>query len=338
MPKLQIAEIRTASSEEWDFIVSHSEAATFFHSREWVEIWRDYTHGNIRAAPLMVTFSDGAKVLFPRCLRRLFKGVLAQSLSSPEWTFGGWLCTDRLTAEHHRALWQIAAKLDLELRRNPFDPTFFLEATPGIEVIGDTTQAIDLRTIEVGEEGWTCRELHHKARGQMRSSIRKARDAGVVVAQATNKDDWLHYYEMYEASQKRWGSVLGQPHRCELFEIIYERHSPQIKLWLARIDGKAVSGAICFYNNKHVVYWHGASLADHAALRPANLLQAHLIEDAYRNGFWWYDFNPSGGLEGVEKFKTSFGAKKLPAEMITCRNLQRRMIDFARLSLHRLGA
>ena len=123
-----------------------------------------------------------------------------------------------------------------------------------------------------------------------------------------------------------------------MFEIIYERHSPQIKLWLAHIDGKAVSGAICFYNNKHVVYWHGASLSDHAALRPANLLQAQLIEDAYRNGFWWYDFNPSGGLEGVEKFKTSFGARKLPAEMITCRNLQRRMIDFARMSLHRLGA
>jgi lipid II:glycine glycyltransferase (peptidoglycan interpeptide bridge formation enzyme) len=193
--------------------------------------------------------------------------------------------------------------------------------------VKDHTHVIDLRTIGIGDSGWTCSELPHKARGQMRSSLRKARDAGVTVAEETSLDHWREYFALYESSQSRWGRTLGQPHAWRLFQILHGQRSPNIKLWLARMGESAVAGAICFYNNKHVVYWHGASSGLHAQFRPVNLLLAHLIGDAHRRGFWWFDFNPSGGLEGVEKFKESFGAKMLVADMLICKNLPRRLLD-----------
>jgi lipid II:glycine glycyltransferase (peptidoglycan interpeptide bridge formation enzyme) len=38
------------------------------------------------------------------------------------------------------------------------------------------------------------------------------------------------------------------------------------------------------------------------------LLYAQIIRDAHNQGYRYFDFNPSGGHEGVVHFKESFGA------------------------------
>lgn len=330
MVEPHIFETGPADDALWDRVVSQCDYATFFHSREWAEIWSAYTDRALRPAALEINFSDGRRALFPRAAARRLNGVLTRYHSSPDWTFGGWLSLDRLSCAHHRAMWRLASRLDLKIRRNPFDPLLEVSDVRGIQIAHDFTQVLDLRSISMDAQGWTCAELPHKARGQMRSSIRKARAAGVSVREAKDIDAWRRYFALYERSQERWESVLGEPHRFDLFRILCERRSPNIKLWLAELDGEAVCGAVLFYNNKHAVYWHGASHGDYAALSPGNLLQAHLIGDAFARGFTWYDFNPSGGLAGVERFKASFGATRLPAEIVTCRNRRRRAVDAVR--------
>ncbi|NEQ84270.1 MAG: GNAT family N-acetyltransferase, partial [Moorea sp. SIO2I5] len=72
-----------------------------------------------------------------------------------------------------------------------------------------------------------------------------------------------------------------------------------------------ISGALCFYAKKHVVYWHGSSLEKYLNLRPVNLVMYEIVKDSCEQGYSWFDFDTSGGLPGVIAFKKSFGAKPL---------------------------
>ncbi len=77
------------------------------------------------------------------------------------------------------------------------------------------------------------------------------------------------------------------------------------------IDEKIVSGALLFYCGNHIVWWHGATLSDFFNHYPANFLQNEIIKESCEKGYKYYDFNPSGGHEGVMKFKDRFGAKRI---------------------------
>jgi hypothetical protein len=41
-----------------------------------------------------------------------------------------------------------------------------------------------------------------------------------------------------------------------------------------------------------------------------------IIKSCCEEGYSWFDFNPSAGLEGVRAFKESFGAKPLPSHVV----------------------
>ena len=51
-----------------------------------------------------------------------------------------------------------------------------------------------------------------------------------------------------------------------------------------------------------------------------HLLMYTAIEHACRNGYSWFDFNPSGGHEDVAAFKKGFGTVPLSAPMIVAQS------------------
>ena len=145
-----------------------------------------------------------------------------------------------------------------------------------------------------------------------RSAVKQAIRSGVSVRIASSIEDWLSYYQVYETSVNRWGNrLLGDKYSWELFHEIFLRDSPNIELWLSIYQDKVISGALCFHSKKHFVYWHGASMETYFNLRPVNLLLYEVIKNACEKKYTWFDFNPSGGLEGVKAFKERFGAQAL---------------------------
>jgi lipid II:glycine glycyltransferase (peptidoglycan interpeptide bridge formation enzyme) len=103
----------------------------------------------------------------------------------------------------------------------------------------------------------------------------------------------------------------------KLFQDMFARQSDHIHLWLTTTgDGRVAAGALVFYARTHSVYWHGAAQEDLFALRPMNLLFSEIIRDACEGGYRWFDFGPSAGIEGVRKFKESFGAKFLDCSYV----------------------
>ena len=109
---------------------------------------------------------------------------------------------------------------------------------------------------------------------------------------------------------------MASRYEWKLFEIIYNLNSSNIELWLAKYEEKIIAGALCLYSKNHAVYWHGAALSAYFPLRPVNLLMYEIIKNACDKGYTWFDFNPSGGHEGVKAFKKSFGASALPCHIV----------------------
>jgi CelD/BcsL family acetyltransferase involved in cellulose biosynthesis len=301
-----VRDVRAASAAQWDAVVDASPLATFFHTREWAELWQRYSGGALRPVARLATLGDGAVALLPAVEKALgdlrFVGRLSPALrtvmSSYGATYGGWVGPG-LTAAHHRALWEHTAGLSVDLTSNPFDDAVADAGLPWTR--REFTQVVPLPA--------DPDELRRTwSRGHV-SAVNKAVRAGLAVTEATAARQWRDYARIYRLSVERWGSA-DVVHGDELFDDLARSSSGKVRLWLVELDGAAIAGAICFYQGDTVVYWHGALDAAHQKLRPATLLHAQVMRHAAETGHRWYDFCPSGGKEGVIAFKERFGAER----------------------------
>jgi hypothetical protein len=294
--KITVKRIRVASKREWDRLWSRCEYSTFFHSREWAEVWQIYRGGRFRPLPLIFKFSDRTQGLLPLTWyepERMY-------FSSPAFTYGGLVSLDKIDIRHLEAAAKfVQATLGrVFIRTNPFTENNST-GTAKLPFQDDETHVVCLNnTVDHLFRQWS--------RGH-RSGAAKARREGVTVGVASCLEDWRSYYAMYESSLERWGDRVSLSYGWRLFEVMQYLNSSNIKLWLASYRDMPIAGALCFYAKKHVVYWHGAALQEYFHLRPVQLLFHEIIRHAVENGSSWFDFNPSGGHKGVKSFKERFG-------------------------------
>jgi hypothetical protein len=244
-------------------------------------------------------------------------------------TYGGWLGGDDLTMRHKALLVQHMASQhrDLEWRVNPYDN---IDLPQGLRLrLQDETQVLPLI------EGFPA--IIKRATKGHRSAARKAQREGVTVSLADTRGSWLDFAAIYADSVRRWGDRASSIYEPRLLESMWERNSPNIKLWLAYYEGIPVAGALCLYAPRHAVYWLGAALEEYFPLRPVHLLVYRAVEDACRSDHEWFDFNPSGGHEGVVAFKKGFGTIRLPAPVVLSHGCRSRLVTRARLVLGRGG-
>lgn len=325
---LLIKSSRPADPATWDRLWDACRYATYFHSRQWAELWHEYSNGRIHAVALDIEFSDGARAILPLSYAGRRASFLGHYLASPAGTFGGWLSTDALSPRHKALLAThlLALRRNVVWRVNPYDE-FDVASVPA-RVVYDETQAVHLAD---GIEAVTKRLTKSHRR-----SVSKARREGVTVSLGATRADWLAFSEIYANSVERWGDRATSVYSQRLFEIFAQRNSPNVRLWLAHYDGVAVAGALCVYARHHVAYWLGAALASYFPVRPVHLLLYEAIESACRNGYEWFDFNPNGGHEGVAAFKNGFGPIRLPAPVVLGQTTTSRALTAARRTLRPL--
>jgi hypothetical protein len=326
MTSPQIVETRQASTDEWEAACRTCEWATFFHTPQWAKVWSKATRNVVRPAARAVKFDDGVQAIIPLSIKRHILGLVKVVLSSPGGTYGGWLSDGSVGASHARLLVKTMLSCpDLVWRENPYD-----QIVSGMDLslaIEDSAQVIDLRRDLETIYGETDR-AHHK-------SLRKAQTEGVTVRQANSPEDWKRHYELYQDSLKRWtvGGPEKQPkmiYDFRFFEELQAIRTGNVRLWLAEHQGKVIAGIVALYWNHHCVTWHGAALAESFGLRPNNMLYWEILKDAHASGYWWFDCNPSGGYEGVERFKEFLGCRKVRSRSVSRQSVLRRWLSAAR--------
>ncbi len=296
---------RRATSDEWDAMVDTSQTAIYFQTREWFEVWSAYA--SFQVDTRLIRFSSGKAVLLPLAQVPLAGDLIRVTLLAPK-GMGGFVTNDVLDADERTELFSLLRRMRLlHCVAQPFDPlTNEFDGFNGL----DHTQVLDLRPgMETIFSSWS--RGHH-------SRTNKGFREGIQAAPAGGEDDWRTYFAFYQDTLDRWGETATNRYDWRLFEIMLRRHSDRIRLWLARRDGEPVSGALCFYHNRHVAYWHSAtSQKVFKHLNANHVLQYTIIQDACQRGFQLYDFMPSSGIEGVIDFKSGFAAETRPVHTYT---------------------
>ena len=307
-----IIDVRAATAAEWDETWAACSYATYSQSRAWAEDWGTYTRGLMKPSPLLARFTDGRQVLLPLTRQRRRSRLTMRHLSSPAGTYGGWLTTEPLTPAHAEILteWLLAERVPLWWRVNPFDP---LAAVP----MARATEPDETHIVRL-ERGLEAQMSHHG----YREAVRKAQRAGLTTRKGAGPDDWETYYSIYLSTLERWGPTAGSVYGSALFELLRGRGAPGIDLWLVELeDGTVVSGAVNLCGPRHVAGWHMASLSEYFPLNPTKLLVNAMIEDAIERSFSWFDLHPSGGHEGVTRFKENCGGEPLKCPVIVAGEL-----------------
>ena len=122
--------------------------------------------------------------------------------------------------------------------------------------------------------------------------------------------EWEEYYSIYIEETKLRGEKASNNYAWGLFILIFHLPDRLRKLWLIKEKGKIIGGAIIFHFNI-ASYWHGVNNKRCKQIGGSHLLQCHAIEDSRRRGFQIYDLCPSGGHNGVVRFKAGFNGKTL---------------------------
>jgi hypothetical protein len=262
--------------------------------------------------PVAAELSNGTTVVLP-LVRRSPSGEQAfrRLRSTYAGCYGGLIADGPLTPDvsdvYNRVCdWRTAECRVVESPLAPEEPGLESLDAADVTTEEDFTQMLRLdRSFE---------DLFDDFSKDRRYGVRKAKEAGVSVRETTAIQDYWAYYGAYRESIERWDDV-SRTYPWKLFERVHElaaEHPECIKLWVTEVEGDVASGALVFYWNGHAVNWHAAAYADYFSKYINDRIHADIIEDAVDQGVEYYDFNPSGGNEGVVNFKREFGPEKWP--------------------------
>ncbi|MBN2036653.1 MAG: GNAT family N-acetyltransferase [Chitinispirillaceae bacterium] len=317
---LSIVSVRAAGVKEWEECCAGCAHATFFHTPHWADIFANARVNHMVPCGRSIEFSDGVVAILPLSYKKHLGGATRSYWSMPASCFGGWISRTTLTQEHCRLLIAYLDTFpDLFWRENPYDPVLLKMEIPGAEE--DFTQSIDLR--KGIEPARASADYSH------RRAVKRAREKGVSVVEASNFDQWMSYFSLYTASRDRWKSkmtFIGSGYTLDFLKAVYDSPSAHRKMWLALLDGTPIAGTLCFFWNKHAVSWSTAGIAGlFNSHRPNDLLYDHACNHAAEVHCDWFDCNPSGGLKGVIDFKEHIGAQKLRSRIVDRKSFLRRM-------------
>ena len=290
----------------WEELARANPACTFYHTPLWHDIvikaYKDYSIGTRG-----FIFDNGGRAAFPFIQTKNGRPLLGKSRlkSSVFGGYGGIIADTSVGAAQQQEVYDFLVKqrASISIDTNPFSKTA-VKLPEGFICKEDFTQALTLTKDE--------QALYQKLNRGGKSNLNQAKKHGITVRLARTDADVHAYYALYRDTLRRWGDGALFEYPESLFFTIFAHAGNAIKIWLAEKEGVIVAGVIIFYWNRIATYWHGASHQDYFQCYPNNMLHMEIIRDAAAAGFHFYDFGPSGGQEGVVRFKKSFGAQELP--------------------------
>lgn len=291
------------SQELWDDVASKCDYATFFHTYTWAKIITD-TYENYKIATKAFIFSDGIKVIFPLIeIDSSLKGVVKSYQSMFPGVYGGIIANDKIEQSKIDKIFCSLKRVNIENISIIGNPLFKYNISDVFICKNDFTQIFDL------EKGYKCLwdNFQHSCQKQIKKGIKYK----FMIKIAEELEEVREYYSIYEANLDKWGKTKAQSYPFELFKNIFMLGPKKASLWLIKTDNNTVGGTLVFYTNHHSVEWHACFLSEYFKHGARNLLVSEIIKYSCQQGYKYYDFNPSGGYEGVVKFKDTFNPRKV---------------------------
>jgi len=169
----------------------------------------------------------------------------------------------------------------------------------GLEERREPTQVLDL------EENYE--QIFRGYAPSLRTQVRKARRATVVVRDADDEVSVRAYYAMHRDLARQKGT----------YEFLYPVglflrlvRLPEVRLRVVEHEGRVIAGGLFFREPEWIVYWHGATDRAYSRLYPSRLVFDDIVQWGCRTGARFLDFGGSAGIAELESFKSLWGARR----------------------------
>jgi CelD/BcsL family acetyltransferase involved in cellulose biosynthesis len=298
----------TLAPGEWGRLIREDSGATFFQTQEWSGLLaRALPH----MRPAHLTGRVGGELVCGLPLVRIGKAGFSILASMPYGTFGGPVLGCGAPPDAARDLVREFARLaapPLVAAAHLADFAGRIAEPPsGFQAVGEEAQVVRLAR--------PADEIQAGFKPAARNKIRKAVSAGVAVRRARTESDFLEYGRILADCSRRWGG------RCDFgpafFRGLALLDPDLVQMWLAEHEGRIIGGDLNFVLHGMVVNWGNVSLESAKQLAPNNLLHATAMEEGARAGLTLMNLGASAGIQGVDDFKASFGAVRVPYRRFT---------------------
>jgi lipid II:glycine glycyltransferase (peptidoglycan interpeptide bridge formation enzyme) len=176
------------------------------------------------------------------------------------------------------------------------------------------TVLIDLRPSE--------EEILAAMKSKWRYNVRQAQKKGVVVDEC-GIEGIPEFFTLARATSARDRIALrSEGYYARLFSLAAELEAsgapgcPELRLWIARHEGRALAANITLFRGKEAVYLYGSSSDAERNLMPTYSLQWAAMRAAKARGCLSYDLygippteDPDHPMAGLYRFKTGFGGE-----------------------------
>ena len=299
---------RRISDSKWRDSAEKCSFCTVFQTPEWHKIWSKIYGNEWESNAYRVKFEDGAEVVIPVTEKKGFLDKVR--LSSPEGTYGGPIY-DNEKVKYKNVVHAIRTiKGNLNLRENPFDKNLTLENSYELFNSYDFTQAIKVN------KNWGTLKSNLSQNGVVRRK-KKAEEKGAHVKIGKFDNEFIkNYYSIYQKCRESWGKYASNNYSRSDFEIISEIED-KIDVWYVLWEGNYICcGPIFKQEKKHAVSWLTLANPDHLDKNPYEIIYYEMIKHYNEEDFRYFDFNPSGGHDGVVKFKEKFDTEKMISRVL----------------------
>ena len=289
--------------DEWQEIVNKCKYSTSFHTPTWSKIFIE-TYPNMKIATKKFVLDDQTRVILPLISTRTRMGLFSSYFSNIAGVYGGIVSERKIKKKEINEIFTFLTSRKIARISIVGNPLFNYTLPEQFRVKVDFTHILKLDGNK--EKLWA------NYKSSVKNKITIAEKSGIVCKIGNNNfNEWKKYYFIYQKTLERWGNKATSHYPFSLFENIFKKRDPNIKLWFVIFDGKVVGGSIIFYHKRHCVSWHSSFLSDYFKYGISNFLYHNIILNANEKGYNYFDFNPSGGHEGAVGFKEAFGTERL---------------------------
>ncbi|MDQ6726851.1 MAG: GNAT family N-acetyltransferase [Actinomycetota bacterium] len=305
-----------APRRSWRELLEEDEDGLVSQSPEWLDALCDLR--GYQDASRLYQAADGTRMVLPLVRRRVrIPGLTVLQSMPAAWGFGGPLASRPLSPAHIRAVLDDLSDegaLRVHIRPNPLHAaTWAAAAGPEVVVVPRRAHVLDL-------SGGFETVWKERFTGSTRNKTKKAERNGVEVCCDTTGRLLPVFHALFGQSVDRWAGQQHEPlalarwraaRRDPLpkFEAMAGRLGAAFQVWVATYQGRPAA-ALVVLRGRNAHYTRGAMDKALAGESHANsLLHKLAIEAACEQGCRSYHMGESGDSEGLNRFKSRFGAQ-----------------------------
>lgn len=286
----------------WETLLDRLPKYSYFQTPAWSRLL-EKSNEKWKPAHRYISFDDGVECILPCFAEQKRFGF--HKLEALPWGTYGSPVGEHLNAAHFYAI----AKSLLTFRQ----PIVHFHVHPslfgGLDIKKTNANRTDSLYTHILHLNQPFDELEtQRFQPRLRTTIRKAAQAGVKVHWSNSKEALETFKKLYQSACERWDGELAVP--LHFFDRLVDLSENEARVWFAEYQGTTIAADVMLYGKQEVQYFTGAMDGEYVHLNAPKLLMRQIIQDACERNYGLINFGASAGLEGVEQFKERFGGIK----------------------------